>query len=118
MLAGAAVRVQAVGLADISLGQFRAQIVGSQRFDASTLLLQPAKTGQRLCGGPSASHVMLRVGLRHVTGHVTGRMHKIPRVYRGPYGFTGKMTPGSVYWRKHPVSRTLPDWQGGVKVGS
>jgi len=26
-----------------------------------------------------------------------GRMHKIPRAYRGPYGFTGKMTPGRVY---------------------
>ncbi len=27
----------------------------------------------------------------------TGQMHKIPRVYRGPNGFTGKMTPGDVY---------------------
>ncbi len=24
-------------------------------------------------------------------------MHKIPRVYRGPNEFTGKMTPGDVY---------------------
>ncbi len=24
-------------------------------------------------------------------------MHKIPRVYRYSYGFTGKMTPGDVY---------------------
>ncbi len=39
---------------------------------------------------------MLRVGLRHLTGHLTGKVHKIPRVYRGPYGFTGKMTPGDV----------------------
>src|SRR4029079_14917161 len=38
----------------------------------------------------------LRVGLRAVTGHVTGRTHKIPRVYRGCYGVTGKMTPGRV----------------------
>ena len=91
---------------------------------------QPAKTGQRLCGGPSASPVMLRVGLRHVTGNVTGQMHKIPRVYRGPYGFTGQMTPGSVYPPFCPEfgfdSPTRPPrmnhrrigWDGGSSAGA
>ena len=73
---------------------------------------------------------MLRVGLRQVTGHVTGRMHKIPRVYRGPYGFTGQMTPGSVYWPFCPEFRfdspTRPshepidvkDWDVGASAGA
>jgi hypothetical protein len=32
-------------------------------------------------------------------GHLTGRRHKISRVYRGPNGFTRKMTPGGGYAR-------------------
>src|SRR5947209_3862115 len=44
----------------------------------------------------SSPPTTLRVGLRYLTGDLTGQMHKIPRVYRGPYGFTGKMTPGGV----------------------
>ena len=52
----------------------------------------PLKAASRLGLGP----LMLRVGLRQITGDVTGRMHKIPRIYRGPYGFTGKITPGDV----------------------
>jgi hypothetical protein len=30
----------------------------------------------------------------HVTDNLTGRMHKIPRVYRACYGVTGQIPPG------------------------
>ena len=53
MLAGAAVRVQAVGLAHIRLGQFRGQIVGSQRFDASTLRPNPLKPASDCAAVPA-----------------------------------------------------------------
>jgi hypothetical protein len=41
----------------------------------------------------------------HITGHLTGERHKIPRVYRDPYGLTGKMTPGGAL----PHSGALSD---------
>jgi hypothetical protein len=55
---------------------------------------------------PSAFHhgATLRVTLRVLTGDLTGQMIKIPRVYRGPYGFTGKMTPGGVLPPIRPYS--------------
>ena len=45
------------------------------------------------------------MGLRLLTGDLTGQMHEIPRVCRGPYGFTGKMTPGGVSLSLSPLNR-------------
>ncbi len=38
--------------------------------------------------------LQLRVALRLFTANLTGKIHRIPRLYRYPYGLTGKMTPG------------------------
>ncbi len=39
----------------------------------------------------------LRLGLRLLTGVLTGRTRKVTRVYRGPNDLTGKLTPGDAY---------------------
>jgi hypothetical protein len=52
------------------------------------------------CGlRPSAPRISsaLRVALRDLTAHVTGKIRIMPCLYRYPYGLTGKMTPGGVY---------------------
>ena len=61
---------------------------------ASGNLEPPAPTPPRRLQGKIPT---LRVSLRLLTGNLTGRTHRIPRVYRGPNGLTGKYPPGKVH---------------------
>jgi hypothetical protein len=60
-------------------------------------LLHPLPAALRLPTRSPVVPLTLRVTLRTFTGNVTGQMHQFHRLYRYPYGLTGKMTPGGVY---------------------
>jgi hypothetical protein len=67
--------------------------------DTSFQLSQRRRCESRHRVWPSAPRISsaLRVALRDITAHVTGKIRIKPRLYRHPYGLTGKITPGGVY---------------------